>query len=44
MNNFKDFSNTMVITLNEILIGFQPVLYISHDEEDGMWQFLRWVG
>lgn len=40
MSEFNDFPNTMVITLKEILDGKKPVLYVSHDEEDGMWQFL----
>jgi hypothetical protein len=44
MNNFKDSSNTMVITLNEILIGLRTVLYVSHDKEDGIWQFLDRAG
>lgn len=40
MNRFVDPPNTMVITLKEILDGTKTVLYVSHDEEDGMWQFL----
>lgn len=40
MSKFNDFPDTMVITLKEILDGKKPVLYVSHDEEDGMWQFL----
>ncbi|WP_211654124.1 immunity protein Imm33 domain-containing protein [Planococcus alpniumensis] len=40
MSEFNDFPNTMVITLKEILDGKKPVLYVSRDEEDGMWQFL----
>jgi hypothetical protein len=40
MNRFKDSPNTMVITLKEIINREKPVLYVSHDEEDGMWQFL----
>lgn len=40
MNRFNECPNTMVITLNEIISGKKPVLYVSHDEEDGMWQFL----
>lgn len=40
MSKFNDFPDTMVITLKEIVDGKKPVLYVSHDEEDGMWQFL----
>ena len=40
MKKFNDFPDTMVITLKEIVDGKKPVLYVSHDEEDGMWQFL----
>lgn len=40
MNQFNESPNTMVITLNEILDGTKPILYVTHDEEDGMWQFL----
>ena len=40
MSKFNNFPDTMVITLKEILDGKKPVLYVSHDEEDGMWQFL----
>jgi hypothetical protein len=40
MNQFNKSPNTMVITLNAILNGEKPVLQVSHDEEDGMWQFL----
>ncbi|MBU9675155.1 hypothetical protein KQ939_17585 [Planococcus sp. CP5-4] len=40
MSEFNDFPNTMVITLKEILDGKKSVLYVSHDGEDGMWQFL----
>lgn len=40
MNRFNESPSTMVITLNVILDRVKPVLYVSHDEEDGMWQFL----
>lgn len=40
MKGFKESPNTLVITLKEILDGAKPILYVSHDEEDGMWQFL----
>lgn len=37
---FKDSPDTMVITTKEIIDGTKLVLYVSHDKEDGMWQFL----
>lgn len=40
MGQFNELPSTMVITLNVILDRAKPVLYVSHDEEDGMWQFL----
>jgi hypothetical protein len=40
VRRFNDSPSTMVITLKEIIDGKKPVLYVSHDGEDGMWQFL----
>ncbi|MDE5995930.1 MAG: hypothetical protein K2G56_03335 [Eubacterium sp.] len=37
---FYDLPNTAVIICCHILEEGKPVLYVSHDEEDGMWQFL----
>jgi len=37
---FKDAPNTMVITTKRIISREAVVLFVSHDEEDGMWQFL----
>lgn len=37
---FRDASNTAVITCSHILENNEPILYVSHDEDDGMWQFL----
>jgi len=37
---FKDEPNVMVITMKSIVYSNKPILHISHDEEDGMWQFL----
>lgn len=37
---FEDAPNTMVITCCHILNGEKPILYVSHDADDGMWQFL----
>jgi hypothetical protein len=36
---FTDPENLAVITLNRILAGSRPVLYVLHDQ-DGYWQFL----
>ncbi|WP_337100108.1 hypothetical protein [Paenibacillus sp. YIM B09110] len=36
---FKDPPNVAVITTTKIVnMGF-PILHVSHDEDDGMWQF-----
>lgn len=37
---FKDDPNTAVIICCHILNNEEPILYVTHDEEDGMWQFL----
>ena len=37
---FYDASNTATITCCHILENGEPILYVSHDEDDGMWQFL----
>lgn len=31
----------MVITTKEILLGTKPILLVTHDYEDGMWEFLE---
>lgn len=36
---FDDQRNTACIVCCHILEG-HPILYVSHDEDDGMWQFL----
>lgn len=38
--SFCDAPNTAVITCSHVLEDNKPILYVSHDEEDGMWQFL----
>lgn len=38
---FEDPQNVMVISTNNIMTKVSPILYVSHDEEDGMWQFLE---
>jgi predicted adenylyl cyclase CyaB len=37
---FPDSEATEVITLNRILAGESSVLLVTHDQEDGAWQFL----
>ena len=37
---FNESQNTMVITTAKIIKGQNDILYVSHDIEDGVWQFL----
>jgi hypothetical protein len=37
---FADPPNVTTITLRSIVAGDRPILYVSHDEDDGCWQFL----
>lgn len=37
---FDDAPNTAVITCYHILEGNGDICYVSHDEDDGGWQFL----
>ncbi|BFT72418.1 hypothetical protein [Paenibacillus sp. P36] len=37
---FDDPENVAVITTNKIMNRERPILYVTHDEDDGMWQFL----
>jgi len=37
---FRDSPNTAVITCAHVLEEDNPIMYITHDEDDGMWQFL----
>ncbi len=37
---FDDPKNVAVITLKSIVKGGKPILYVTHDAEDGTWQFL----
>jgi hypothetical protein len=37
---FYDAPNTATIVCCHVLDKDKPILYVSHDEEDGMWQFL----
>ena len=36
---FDDPPNVAAVTTGQIVSGNQPILYVSHDEEDGGWQF-----
>ena len=37
---FDDHPDTYTITCSHILDNGEPILYVSHDGDDGMWQFL----
>ena len=37
---FSDPKNVATITLRQILEDGRPILYVSHDAEDGCWQFM----
>ena len=37
---FLDDKNTMAITTKGIVSGQRDILLVSHDEDDGMWEFL----
>jgi hypothetical protein len=37
---FTDPQDTVVITLDRVLRGDAPLLLVTHDEDDGAWQFL----
>lgn len=37
---FHDAPNTVTIICCHIIDDSKPILYVSHDEDDGMWQFL----
>ncbi|GLX67253.1 hypothetical protein [Paenibacillus glycanilyticus] len=37
---FEDPKSVAVMTMDKIMKRESPVLYVTHDEEDGMWQFL----
>ena len=38
---FADTPTTAVITLKQILEHGAPIRYVSHDQDDGAWQFLN---
>jgi hypothetical protein len=37
---FEDARNTASITTAQILAGTHPILLVTHDSDDGTWQFL----
>jgi hypothetical protein len=37
---FEDPENVATMTVRQITHGGQPILLVSHDADDGMWQFL----
>ena len=41
---FKDKKDVITITTKGIIEEGKPILYVSHDEDDGMWQFLDGTG
>lgn len=36
---FENSPNVAVFTTRAVVKGGQPILYVSHDDEDGAWQF-----
>ncbi len=38
---FDGLENVATMTVMQVTHGGQPILYVSHDAEDGMWQFLN---
>lgn len=43
MNNkkwkFSEAENTMVFSTKQVASGKMPIIYVSHDGEDGSWEF-----
>jgi hypothetical protein len=37
---FEDPENVAAITIDKIMKRQSPILYVKHDADDGMWQFL----
>ncbi len=37
---FEDAPNVVALTVRQITDGTAPILLVSHDADDGMWQFL----
>jgi len=40
---FADPRNVAVVTVKNIMNGVAPILRVTHDLDDGAWQFLEWV-
>ncbi|BFH17390.1 hypothetical protein WJ0W_002191 [Paenibacillus melissococcoides] len=38
-NGFVDLPNTMVLTTRDVIEKKKEILFVSHDADDGMWQF-----
>lgn len=38
---FRDVKNTVVFSTRQVVNEGVPILYVSHDEEDGAWQFTQ---
>ncbi len=36
---FKDKRTTSVLTIKQVIIENQPVLFVNHNKDDGTWQF-----
>ncbi|MDQ0110683.1 hypothetical protein [Paenibacillus harenae] len=36
---FEDLPNTMVLTTKDVIENKRGILFVSHDADDGMWQF-----
>jgi hypothetical protein len=39
---FADPPNVAVFTVRQIMIDGHPILRVTHDSDDGAWQFLPW--
>lgn len=39
---FADSQNVAVVTLKQIISDGEPILHVTHDSDDGAWQFLGW--
>ena len=37
---FDEPENVATLTLQQIIYDGQPILHVTHDADDGMWQFL----
>jgi hypothetical protein len=37
---FEDPTNVAVFSTRQIIFGQQPILHVTHDADDGSWQFL----